>query len=94
MIFGTSKIAYRLTLQKDEVMKLPKGYREVQVLSGTAWISIEKKDIILKSGEKVTLPSSKELAVISALSKGPALLEVQAETTKVTPQQLVVNLHG
>ncbi|MGE5659253.1 MAG: hypothetical protein ACM37W_21880 [Actinomycetota bacterium] len=47
----------------------------MQVLSGTAWITIDQKDIILRSGEKAELPSTKHFAVISALSQVPLILE-------------------
>lgn len=66
----------RIILMKDEVYKLPQTHREVQVLSGIAWITIDQQDIILDGSEKVLLPSSKNAAVISALNNVPLILAV------------------
>jgi hypothetical protein len=66
----------RIILMKDEVYRLPQTYREIQVLSGIAWITIDTQDIILNNSEKVTLPSSKNPAVISALNNVSLILAV------------------
>ncbi|WP_293354103.1 MULTISPECIES: hypothetical protein [unclassified Microcoleus] len=59
---------------KNEVYRLPQTHREVQVLSGIAWITVDKQDIILHSPEKISLPPSKNFAVISALNNMPLIL--------------------
>lgn len=66
----------RIILMKNEVYKLPQTHRQVQVLSGIAWITLDKQDIILNSPEKILLPSSKNPAVISALNYVPLILAV------------------
>jgi hypothetical protein len=66
----------RIILMKDEVYKLPQTHREIQVLSGTAWITLDKQDIILNSSEKVSLPSSKNPVIISSLNNVPLILAV------------------
>jgi hypothetical protein len=66
----------RIILMKDEVYRLPQTHREIQVLSGIAWITIDTQDIILNNSEKVTLPSSKNPAVISALNNVSLILAV------------------
>ena len=66
----------RIILMKNEVYKLPQTHRQVQVLSGIAWITLDKQDIILNSPEKTLLPSSKNPAVISALNNVPLILVV------------------
>lgn len=66
----------RIILMKDEVYRLPQIHRQIQVLSGTAWITLDKQDIILNSPEKTLLPSSKNAAVISALNNVPLILAV------------------
>ena len=66
----------RIILMKNEVYRLPQTHREVQVLSGIAWITLDKQDIILESGEKTSLPPSKNWAVISALNNMPLILAV------------------
>jgi hypothetical protein len=60
---------------KDEMYRLPQTHREIQVLSGIAWLTLDKRDIILHSSEKTLLPSSKNAVVISALNV-PLILAV------------------
>ena len=66
----------RIILMKNEVYRLPQTHREIQVLSGIAWITLGKQDIILHSLEKVSLPPSKDFAVISALNNMPLIVAV------------------
>ncbi|WP_293318268.1 hypothetical protein [Microcoleus sp. PH2017_15_JOR_U_A] len=61
---------------KNEVYRLPQNHQEIQVLSGIAWITLDKQDIILHSPEKSSLPPSKNFAVISALNNMPLILAV------------------
>jgi hypothetical protein len=66
----------RIILMKNEVYRLPQTHREIQVLSGIAWIALDKQDIILHSTEKISLPPSKNFAVVSALNNMPLILVV------------------
>ncbi|MEG3843242.1 hypothetical protein [Microcoleus sp. herbarium14] len=66
----------RIILMKNEVYRLPQTHREIQVLSGIAWITLDKQDIILHSPEKASLPPTKNFAVISALNNMPLILAV------------------
>ena len=66
----------QFTLENGEVFRIPQVYQEFQVLSGVAWLTVGDKDIILQSGEKASLESKKDVAVISALGKMPLVLEV------------------
>ncbi|HLO47460.1 MAG TPA: hypothetical protein VK211_03440 [Kamptonema sp.] len=81
-----------IKIENNQVFRLPKAYREVQVLSGTAWITVDRKDIILRSGEKVCLPSSNNFALISALTNVPLILEVLTGDRKAIANQFAVNL--
>jgi mannose-6-phosphate isomerase class I len=66
-----------IKLENNQVFKLPQAYREVQVLSGTAWITIDQKDLILKCGEKAAIPATHHnFAVISGLTKNPLIFKV------------------
>ncbi len=66
----------RIILMNNEVYRLPQTHREIQVLSGIAWITIDQQDIILQSHEKASLPPSQNFAVISALNNMPLILAV------------------
>jgi hypothetical protein len=46
-------------------------------LSGIAWITVAGKDIILNTGEKISLESKKDSAILSVLGNEPLNLEVQ-----------------
>lgn len=69
-------IPHNFTLEKGEVFRLPAGVRELYVLSGIAWITVDGTDIILTTGEKASLESTQGSAVISVLGKMPLNLEV------------------
>lgn len=71
-----SVIPLRFTLEKNEIFRFPLAYRELKVLSGVAWVTIEQKDLILHSGEKIELKSNKDTALISGLGKMPLVLEI------------------
>ena len=73
----------RIILMKDEVYRLPQTVREIQVLSGIAWLTLDQQDIILQSSEKTQLPSSKNFAVISALNNMPLIVAVWRNNSKV-----------
>lgn len=66
----------RIILMKNEVYRLPQTHRAIQVLSGIAWITVDQQDIILHGVEKISLPPSKNFAVISALSNMPLVVAV------------------
>jgi hypothetical protein len=67
----------RFTLEKGEVFRVPSACREIHVLSGIAWITVAGKDIILKSGEKISTESKKGSIILSVLGDKPVILEVQ-----------------
>ncbi|MEG4205105.1 hypothetical protein QUA20_14370 [Microcoleus sp. Pol7_A1] len=73
----------RIILMENEVYRLPQTHRELQVLSGTAWITLDQQDIILQSQEKASLPPSKNFAVISALNNMPLILTVWQDKNPV-----------
>ncbi|MDF0556924.1 hypothetical protein [Kamptonema sp. UHCC 0994] len=81
-----------IKLENNQVFRLPKAYRDVQVLSGTAWITVDKQDIILRTGDKVSLPSSNNFAVISVLTKVPLILEVLTDERKPITNQFTDRL--
>ena len=64
----------RIILMNNEIYRLPQTHREIQVLSGIAWITLDQQDIILQSPEKASLPPSRNFAVISALNNMPLIL--------------------
>jgi hypothetical protein len=72
-----SLVPYRFTLKKGEVFRVPSECKELQVLSGVAWITLGGQDIILSSGQTASLESNKGFAILSVLGKAPLTLEVR-----------------
>ncbi|NEQ21839.1 MAG: DUF2917 domain-containing protein [Microcoleus sp. SIO2G3] len=66
----------QFTLEESEVFRIPSACKELQVMSGTAWITVAGRDIVLTSGEKVTLETKKDRAILSALGNKSVSLEV------------------
>ncbi|MEG4004901.1 hypothetical protein QUA41_06705 [Microcoleus sp. Pol11C1] len=73
----------RIILMENEVYRLPQTHREIQVLSGIAWITLDQQDIILQSSEKASLPPSKNIALISALNNIPLIMAVWQDKNPV-----------
>jgi hypothetical protein len=67
----------RLILYKGEVFRLPASFKEVQVLSGLAWLTINGKDILLEQGQKIALSSKEDFALVSAMRDMPLVLEAR-----------------
>lgn len=83
----------RLILYKNEVCRIPHSYGEVRVVSGSAWVTMNGRDMFLVRGERVSLDSSEDMALVSALGKAPLILEVRNDDTEgsdlmgLAPQQ-------
>lgn len=65
----------RFILENGEVFRVNHFYTELQVLSGVAWVTVEGKDLILHSGDKIKFESKKDVAIISVLGKAPLIVE-------------------
>lgn len=71
-----SLVTAQFTLTKNEVFRIPSACQKVHVLSGMAWLTVAGEDIILTAGEKVSLGSYQDIAILSALGEVPLLLEI------------------
>jgi hypothetical protein len=71
-----SLVPYQVTLQNGKVFRVPVECREIHLLSGVAWLTVDGEDIILRSGETASLASNRGLAILSALGNMPITLEV------------------
>ncbi|MBD2100794.1 hypothetical protein [Leptolyngbya sp. FACHB-261] len=61
------------SLVGPEVLRLPQACREVEVLSGIAWVTSAGQDLILAQGEKALVSKDSD-TIISALGSEPLLL--------------------
>jgi hypothetical protein len=71
-----SQITVQFTLIKGEVFRIPSICKKIHVLSGSAWLTVAGEDIILTAGEKVSLGSNQDIALLSALGEMPLVLEI------------------
>ncbi|MBV9386266.1 MAG: hypothetical protein JOZ78_07550 [Chroococcidiopsidaceae cyanobacterium CP_BM_ER_R8_30] len=62
------------TIRQGAVFRLTSVDREIQVLSGVAWLTVAGEDIILTCKEKAFLELNQDFAIVSALSNVPLLL--------------------
>ncbi len=76
-----TSLMVRLTLVRhNEVFRLPVAGRSIEVVAGTAWVTVNGRDIFLASREKLWLPSRRDAALISALGRNPLILEIFGTT--------------
>jgi hypothetical protein len=73
---NTASLMLRLMLGRNEVFRLPATSRGIEVVAGTAWVTVNGRDIFLTSRERLWLPSRRDSALISALGRNPLILEV------------------
>lgn len=59
--------AERMSISEKDAFTLPKQVRSIRVLSGTAWVSVGREDIIVRPAE--TLYLTKPGVVITALGQ-------------------------
>lgn len=69
------KLLLRFVLYKDEVLRLPDGCKEIRILSGNAWITINGEDIMLTQGEKRVITPHKDMVLVSTLRDIPLVFE-------------------
>lgn len=70
-----TKLLLRLVLYKDEVLRLPEGCKEIRILSGNAWVTINGEDITIFQGEKRAITPHKDMVLVSTLRDTPLVFE-------------------
>lgn len=78
---NTSCIIARPILYYSELFRLPVAGRNLVVVAGTAWVTVNGRDIILVGGERLSLPARRDTVLISALDRTPLILEVFGATS-------------
>lgn len=72
------KAILRLLLYHGEVCRLPSIFNNIRVLSGMAWVSVTRKDIILTQGETLSGRSRRNWpALVSSLGETPLIIEIE-----------------
>jgi hypothetical protein len=73
---GASNSALRLVLLQGEALRVPSTRGTLRVLSGTAWVSLEGKDVLLGRNEIIDIARRSDSPVVSGLGREPLLFEV------------------
>jgi hypothetical protein len=84
----------RLMLCHNELFRLPAASPGIAVVEGTAWVTVNGRDIFLASGESLLLPSRRDSALISALGRAPLILEVFGATSAPFRTALMASPQG
>ena len=69
----------RMSLSDREAFTLPRQVRFVRVLSGTAWVSIGREDVVIRPQETLYLTQRQPGAIVTALGKQRLEFEMIAE---------------
>ena len=72
----SANLILRLMLRHDELFRLPPTSRGVQVVAGSAWLTVAGEDIFLQCGQTLWLLSGKDSTLVSALGQAPLILEI------------------
>jgi hypothetical protein len=73
---GAAPAPLRFVLLAGEALRVPRACASVSVLSGSAWITLGGRDIVLSPGEARTFDAAREKVIVSALGAVPLLVEV------------------
>lgn len=68
--------ALRIALLYGEQLRVPSSSEKLQLLSGTAWVSLGGRDHILRGGDCLSLSREKGGAIISPLREEAILFEI------------------
>jgi hypothetical protein len=73
---GASDSALRLVLLQGEVLRVPPTRGTLRVLSGTAWVSTDGEDILLRRDEFIDIARRSDPPVVSGIGRDPLFFEV------------------
>ncbi len=71
-----TEVTLRLALYGGEIARLPSDSRGVSVREGTAWVTVDGEDKILRPGDTVSFKAGRFPPVVTPLGDAPLILEV------------------
>jgi hypothetical protein len=83
MMISTVGASTQLTLVGSETYRLSERRQTIRVLSGTAWITIEGKDVILGRGQQMALNVRRgDFSVLSGIQRSSLVVELKEGHSK------------
>jgi len=74
---GTSSPWLRVMLLGREALRVEKGFQQLRVRSGKAWITLGGRDLTMPGGEGVALDAKSGPAVVTPLGSRPVVIELR-----------------
>jgi len=74
-VLSVSRRVFHQALSAGELQAVPRGMRNLQVLSGIAWITVDGQDVLVEKGGCVQLPRGGFPALVSGLGGEMLLFE-------------------
>jgi hypothetical protein len=70
--------ARRVTVREADAYTLPADVHHIRVLTGGAWVSHLREDIILYPGQSMQLHPERDAVVVTAIGCEPVMLEMSS----------------
>jgi len=72
------KAPLRIVLYEGETLRVPRRVVHARVITGSAWLTVEGKDIVLCAGEQMDLCRAHGAAIVSAVGGNPLLVQLES----------------
>jgi quercetin dioxygenase-like cupin family protein len=66
-----------IQVNPGDIHRLNNSAQTIRILSGSAWVTYDGKDIVLRKGRNIYLPVTTFPALLSAFGKAPVSFEVR-----------------
>jgi hypothetical protein len=66
-------VSRHFSLSAGQVLRLKKTIREINIISGCAWVSYAGQDMVLEAGDRASFALNHDVPVISAVGQSSLL---------------------
>jgi hypothetical protein len=73
---ASAPIIEYLTVGENQVYTLPHDITSIRIVSGSAWVSHQAKDVVLYRGQTMDIEQSRDIAVVTSTGRRPVELEL------------------
>ena len=68
-------VSRHLSLTAGQVLRLKKTIREINIISGCAWVSYAGQDMVLEAGDRASFALNRDVPVVSAVGQSPLIFD-------------------